>query len=144
MVGLLIIVTAAIFWQVLGHGFVDFDDDKYITNNRHIQQGFTMQNVVWAFTTFYGANWNPMLWMSFFTDCKLFGMGPMGFHLSNLLFHIANTILLFWILRRTTGSTWRSAFVAALFALHPLHVESVAWVTERKDTLSAFFWMLTI
>lgn len=143
-ISLLIILTLIVFWQVISFDFVDYDDDVYIINNPHIQQGLTVQNTVWAFTTFRMANWNPVLWLSFFTDYELFGKGPQGFHISNLFFHLAAVVLLYWILRRMTGSVWRSAIVAALFSVHPLHVESVAWVTERKDTLSACFFMLTI
>lgn len=143
-IGLLVILTLAVFWQILGFDFVDFDDMDYVVNNFHLQQGFTPHNVVWAMRTFACGNWHPMVWISLLIDHELSGMDPMVYHLSNLLLHLANALLLFWILRRMTGSVWRSAFVAALFAVHPTHVESVAWVSERKDVLSALFWMLTI
>jgi tetratricopeptide (TPR) repeat protein len=126
------------------NGFVNYDDDVYVTDNPHVQSGLTRQSVAWAFTTRYTGNWHPLTWLSHMLDCGLFGLNPLWHHLSSLLLHIANTLLLFWVLRRTTGAIWASAFVAAAFALHPLHVESVAWVSERKDVLSGFFWMLTI
>ena len=106
--------------------------------------GITTEAIRWAFTTGYAANWHPVTWMSHMLDVQLFGLKPRWHHLTNLLFHIANTLLLFFIFHRMTKAPWKSAFVAALFALHPLHVESVAWVSERKDVLSTFFWMLAM
>ncbi|MCJ7663010.1 MAG: tetratricopeptide repeat protein [Desulfobacterales bacterium] len=141
---LLIFTTLCAFWQVKGHDFLKFDDHVFITQNPMVQAGLTWTGLKWAFTTTQGGLWHPLIWLSFMLDYQLFGMNSGGFHLINLFFHITNTILLFLVLRRMTGTLWRSAFVAALFALHPLHVESVAWVTERKDVLSTFFWMLTI
>jgi len=140
----LIAATILAYWQVASHDFVSFDDLTYITDNPHVRTGLTFEGMSWAFTTFHGANWHPLTWMSHMMDCQLFGLNPGMHHITNLLFHIANTLLLFLVLGRATGSLWRSAFVAGLFALHPLHVESVAWVAERKDVLSTFFWMLTI
>jgi len=140
----LILVTLTAFWQVGNHGFVDYDDNQYITENSPIQSGLTARGIHWAFTTGHAANWHPLTWISHMLDIQLFGLKPQRHHLTNLLFHIANVLLLFFALRRMTKALWQSAFVAALFALHPLHVESVAWVAERKDVLSTFFFMLTL
>jgi tetratricopeptide (TPR) repeat protein len=109
-----------------------------------VQSGITLDGLRWAFTTKYTGLWNPLVWMSFMVDHEFFGLNAGGYHLTNLLLHILTTLLLFWLFHRMTGAVWRSAFVAALFALHPLHVESVAWISERKDVLSAFFWVLTL
>ena len=141
---LLAVATFMAFWQVTRCGFVSYDDPLYITENSHIQGGLTLGGFRWAFTTGYAANWHPLTWISHMLDVQLFGANPHVHHLTNLLFHLANTLLLFFVLHRMTKAVWRSAFVAALFALHPLHVESVAWVAERKDVLSTFFWMLTM
>ncbi len=140
----LIVVTLAAFEQLRNHTFLNFDDDVYITKNRNVQSGLTLEGVIWAFTTTHASNWHPLTWLSHMLDCQLYGLNPSGHHLTNLVFHIASTLLLFLVLERMTGALWRSSFVAALFALHPLHVESVAWVAERKDVLSTFFWMLTM
>ncbi len=140
----LAIAVFAIYWQVNKYDFVGFDDNEYITENRHVQTGLTSGNVTWALTTFHAGNWHPLTWISHMLDCQLFGLKPGWHHLVSLLFHIANTILLFLVLSRMTKGLWQSAFVAAIFAIHPLHVESVAWVAERKDVLSTFFWMLTM
>jgi len=140
----LAIITLASFWRVLVCGFLNYDDYEFVTLNRHVQTHFTWEAVKWAMTTGYEANWQPLTWMSYMLDWRLYKLNPLGYHLTNLLLHIASTVLLFLALRRMTGSLWRSAFVAALFAIHPLHVESVAWVAERKDVLSTFFWMLTM
>jgi tetratricopeptide (TPR) repeat protein len=128
----------------LRNGFVNFDDRPFVYENSHVQQGLSAASIGWAFRTIEGSFWHPLTWLSFMVDRQLFGQEPWGFHLTNLLFHAANTVLLFLALRRMTGAAWRSAFVAALFGLHPLHVESVAWVAERKDVLSTFFWMLAM
>jgi protein O-mannosyl-transferase len=140
----LTLVTLAVYWPVTCHSFVDYDDPAYITGNPHVTSGLTWANVVWAFTSSEAANWHPLTWISHMIDCDLYGLNPGGHHLTNLLFHIANTLLLFLFLNGTTGALWRSFFVAAFFAWHPLHVESVAWASERKDVLSAFFWILTL
>lgn len=140
----LAIVTIAVFWPVIGHQFVSYDDVDYVTGNPHVQTGFTAENIKWAFTSGQFANWYPLTWLSHMLDCRLFGLNPAGHHAVNLLFHLANVILLFLILFRMTGAHWRSAFVAALFAIHPLRVESVAWVSERKDVLSTLFLLLTV
>ena len=142
---LLLILTILItFWQVKNFDFVNFDDQVYVTANPKVQSGLTIDGVVWAFTTFRAGNWHPLTWLSHMLDCELYGLNPMGHHWTSLQIHLTNTLLLFFILQYMTGALWRSAFVAALFALHPLHVESVAWVSERKDVLSTFFGMLTI
>jgi len=140
----LILVTFGTFWPVLKHQFVKYDDDKYVTENPHITGGLTLQSVVWAFTTPHFYMWHPLTSLSHLLDYELFGLNPFGHHLTSLLLHIANVLLLFWVLKRLTGAVWPSAFVAAVFAVHPLQVESVAWVAERKNVLSALFWMLTI
>jgi tetratricopeptide (TPR) repeat protein len=136
--------TLALYWPVTGYPFINFDDSEYITENPVTQAGLTWHGLVWAFNGIHVGNWHPASWLSHMIDCQLFGTDAGGHHLVNVLFHIANTLLLFAFLRSATGFEWRSAFVAALFAWHPLHVESVAWIAERKDVLSAFFWLLTI
>jgi Tfp pilus assembly protein PilF len=144
IIGLLIIANLAVFWQVTGHDFVSYDDKAYITDNPRVQRGWTLKNITWAFTTRHHKHWHPVTWLSHMTDCQLFGLNPGRHHLINLVLHILNTLLLFLFFNRLTGAYLRSAMVAALFALHPLHVETVAWVADRKDALSAFFWMLTM
>ena len=141
---LLVFMTVLAFWQVARSEFINFDDNVYVTENSHVLQGITRGSITWAFTTGHASNWHPLTWISHMVDVQVFGLRPTWHHLMNLLFHIANTVLLFFILHRMTKALWQSAFVAALFALHPLHVESVAWVAERKDVLSTFFFMLTI
>jgi Flp pilus assembly protein TadD len=141
---LLIMTTLAVYWQVRHHEFLNYDDDDYVTENRHVQAGWTMESLAWAFTSRLHRHWHPLTWLSHMTDCQLFGLNPAGHHLSSVFLHLANALLLFFVLRRMTGALFRSAFVAALFALHPLHVEPVAWVADRKDLLSAFFWILTM
>jgi tetratricopeptide (TPR) repeat protein len=140
----LIITTLAVFWQVKDHEFISYDDNHYVTENPQVQAGLTIKSLKWAFTSIHSANWHPLTWLSHMLDVQLFGLKAGWHHLMNLFFHIANTLLLFLVLHRMTKALWQSAFVAALFALHPLHVESVAWVAERKDVLSTFFWMLTM
>ncbi len=141
---LLAAATLAVYWQARGHEFIAFDDDLYVTENENVKAGLTWQGVKWAFATNQAYNWHPLVWISHMLDCRLYKLNPAGHHFTNVLFHIVNTLLLFLVLNRMTSSIWRSAFVAALFALHPLHVESVAWVSERKDVLSTFFWILTM
>jgi tetratricopeptide (TPR) repeat protein len=141
---MLALVTLVVYWPMTHHDFTNFDDDGYVTGNYHVKSGLTWSGMVWAFKTTETANWHPLTWISHMVDCQLYGLNPGGHHLTNLLFHIANTLLLFLLLNELTGALWRSAFVAALFAWHPLHVESVAWAAERKDVLSAFFWMLAL
>ncbi len=140
----LCLITLAAFWQVRHNDFINLDDNLYVTDNPHVQEGLTFKGILWAFTSPYAGHWHPMTWLSHMIDYDLYGLKPGGHHTTNLLFHIANTLLLFLLLLRMTGAAWKSGFVAALFALHPLHVESVAWVSERKDVLSTFFLMLTI
>jgi len=141
---LLAAATLAVYWQVLGHDFIAFDDDLYVTENKVVQEGLTWRGIKWAFTTNQAYNWHPLVWISHMLDWQLYQSKPAGHHFTNVLFHIANTLFLFLVFSRMTGSLWRSAFVAALFALHPVHVESVAWVSERKDVLSTFLWILTM
>ncbi len=140
----LVSITFAVYWPAVNHEFVKYDDDKYVTDNREVKSGLGRQGVRWAFTSGYASNWHPVTWLSHMADCEFFGLRAGAHHLTSVLFHIANTLLLFVVLKRMTGAMWASAFVAAVFGLHPLHVESVAWVAERKDVLSTFFWMLTI
>lgn len=137
-------VTVAVYWPVLHNGFIDFDDDVYVTANTAVQQGLTVKGFIWAFTTFHAGNWHPLTWLSHMLDVELFDLNPMGHHATSLLLHTINSLLLCALLHRLTGFLWRSMFVAMLFALHPLHVESVAWVAERKDVLSTLFWFLTM
>lgn len=140
----LILVTLIVFEPVRRNGFVSYDDNTYVTENPHVIKGLNPQSIIWAFTTTHAGNWHPLTWLSHMLDCELFGLNPLWHHLVNLLFHIANTLLLFWVLKKMTGALWPGAFVAAAFAVHPLHVESVAWIAERKDVLSSLFWFLTI
>ena len=141
---ILVLATFAVYWHVTGHDFVLFDDKLYVYENSHIQNGLTVDSIIWAFTTTQAGLKIPLTWLSLMLDFELYGLNAGGYHLTNLLLHLANVLLLFFILKLMTGALWRSAFVAALFALHPLHVESVAWVTERKDVLSTMFWLLTM
>ncbi len=140
----LILSTLLVFWQVRSFDFVNYDDNAYVSENQHVLNGLTQDGIIWAFTTPNIGNWLPLTWLSFMLDCQLFGPNPGWMHLINLLLHLANTLLLFAVLKKMTGSLWPSAFVAAAFALHPMHVESVAWITERKDVLSTLFLILTL
>src|SRR5437667_5324953 len=137
-------MTFAIYAQVVGHHFITLDDDAYIKQNAMVNRGLTLAGVAWAFTTFDQGNWHPLTWIAHMIDSQLFGMNAGGHLLVNSLIHVANTLLVFWFLFRTTHARWPSALVAALFGLHPLHVESVAWAAERKDTLSTFFGLLSL
>ncbi len=121
-----------------------FDDDAYIIDNSHVNSGLTIENILWACKSYHAHNWHPLTWISHMLDYELYGLNPSGHHFTNVLLHAANALLLFLVLKRMTGNLWPSGFVAAAFALHPLHVESVAWAAERKDVLSTFFWILTI
>src|SRR5271155_372518 len=141
---ILAVTTLIVFWSATRCDFLNYDDPDYFTANPHVLSGLTPANFIWAFTTAHASNWHPLTWLSLMLDAQVFGKNPFGPHLTNLLFHAANTMLLFLLLRKLTATTWRSAFVAALFALHPLHVESVAWISERKDVLSAFFALLSL
>ncbi len=140
----LTILTLAVYWRVNQCDFITFDDPVYVTQNSHIQSGITLNGFRWAFSTRYYNVWHPLVWLSFMFDYQLHSLNAGGYHLTNLILHILSALLLFWLFNRMTGAIWKSAFVAAFFALHPLHVESVAWISERKDVLSAFFWMLTL
>ena len=136
--------TVALYWPVHRYDFVNYDDVDYVRRNAPVLAGLTVDSIRWAFTTLYAGFWIPLTWLSFMIDTQLYGTNAGGFHVTNLLLHAISTVLLFVLLSRATGRRWPSAFVAALFALHPLHVESVAWVTERKDVLSTVFLMLTL
>lgn len=140
----LVMLTLAVYWQVREYSFITYDDRDYVSENIQVQQGLTREGVLWAFTTNHAANWHPLTWISHMLDVQLFGLDSGAHHLVNVIIHCTNALLLFLLLHSLTKSIWRSAFVAAVFALHPLRVESVAWVSERKDVLSAMFWFLTI
>jgi protein O-mannosyl-transferase len=140
----LMTATLVVYSPLAQCGFVNYDDHEYVYQNSHVLAGLTSSGFRWAWTTFRAANWHPLTWLSLQLDAQLFGKQAWGYHLTNLLLHLANTLLLFALLRRLTGAAWRSALVAVLFAVHPLHVESVAWVAERKDVLSTFFGLLAV
>ena len=139
--GLIVVVVYA---QVGWHEFVNFDDPIYVYENPRVRSGLSWESARWAFTDSYAANWHPLTWLSLMLDAQIYGQDASGFHVTNMLLHLANVLLVLAVLRQMTGALWRSALVAALFAVHPLHVESVAWVTERKDVLCVLFWMLTL
>lgn len=142
---LLVVICLGAYWPVLSADFLSFDDPEYVTENEQVQSGLNRSTIRWAFTTFDNSNWHPLTWLSLIADYQLYGLKyPAGYHANNLLLHIANVLLLFGVLRAMTGMVARSAVVAALFAVHPLHVESVAWISERKDVLSTLFWLLTM
>ena len=141
---LLVAATLAFYDPIVHNQFVDFDDLSYIQKNNHVLTGLTWDNVKWAITTHRDGNWHPLTWLSHALDCQLFGLNPVGHHYTNLLLHAANAVLLFLLLRRATGFKWSSLVVAALFALHPVNVESVAWAAERKNVLSMFFFLLAL
>ncbi|MHC4316442.1 MAG: tetratricopeptide repeat protein, partial [Planctomycetota bacterium] len=140
----LVITALAAYWPILKCEFVKYDDDKYVTENPNVRRGITYDTVIWAFKKPHYHMWHPLTSLTHLLDYQLFGLNPTWHHLTSLLFHIASTLLLFGIFKRMTTAVWPSLFVAAAFALHPLNVESVAWVSERKNVLSTFFWMLTI
>jgi protein O-mannosyl-transferase len=140
----LVIATLALYYPVHEHPFINYDDTIYVTDNVQIQGGINWGTVRWAFTTFYLGTWNPLTWLSHALDCQLFQLNPAGHHDVNLLLHVINVVLLFWVLLRATGCPGRSFMVAALFALHPINVESVAWIAERKNTLSLLFFLLAL
>jgi tetratricopeptide (TPR) repeat protein len=141
---LLVLLTFVFYSPALKNEFVNYDDPEYVTANPHAQSGLSWDNIVWAFTSGHASNWHPLTWLSHMLDCQLFGQRAAWHHLVNVIFHAANSVMLFLLLRRMTGTHWRSAGAAALFAWHPLHVESVAWVSERKDVLSTCFFLLTL
>ena len=140
----LTLLTLAVYRQVGNYHFINFDDGGYIYENSRVIEGLTIDNIVWAFTTDHESNWHPITWISHMIDCDLYGLDPGRHHATNLFIHICNTLLLFLFLRKLSGALWRSALVAALFSLHPLQVESVAWISERKNLLCGLFWMLTL
>jgi len=142
--GALAVTTLAVYGQVISHQFISLDDDVYIGDNVMVMGGLTLKGIAWASTTFHAAIWHPLTWLSHMVDSQLFGLNAGGHLFVNVLIHVFNTLLLFVFLKRVTGARWGSAIVAALFALHPLHVESVAWAAERKDTLSTFFGLLCL
>ena len=136
---ILAFATLACYWPVSHFDFINLDDPVYVYRARMVQRGLTWPGVVWAFKCLDGGNWNPLVWLSHMADCQFYGLKAGGHHVTNLVLHIANVLLLFLVLKSLTGAVWRSVLVAAIFALHPLHVESVAWVSERKDVLSTLF-----
>ncbi|RLC28420.1 MAG: hypothetical protein DRH32_09110, partial [Deltaproteobacteria bacterium] len=138
------ILTVAVFRQLPSFDFINLDDNIYVTDNTHVRSGLTIENIRWSFETTYANFWHPLTWLSHMLDCRLFGLNPGMHHFSALLLHILNTLLLFTVFNRMTGKQMQSAVVAVLFAVHPLHVESVAWISERKDVLSTLFWLLTM
>jgi len=140
----LVLAIYAVYWQVSDHEFVYFDDSLYVTKNRYVQAGLSVEGFKWAFSFSEKGYWHPLTWLSHMLDCQLFGLNPGVHHLVNLMLHVANSVLLFLAFKRMTGARWQSAIVAALFALHPMNVESVAWVAGRKNLLSTLFWMLTM
>jgi len=142
---LLAVVTLALYSPAFGHPFIfNYDDDLYVNNNSHVKAGLTWDTVRWALTSTEYSNWHPLTWLSHALDCTLYGLNPHGHHVTNVLFHVLNVVLLFLLLVRATGAAGRSFLVAALFAIHPFNVESVAWVAERKNVLSTFFFLLTL
>lgn len=140
------VITLSVYVQVANHEFISYDDMDYVASNPHVTSGITVENVMWAFASVGGTtcNWHPITWLSHMADVQVYGMNPGAHHITNVVIHIASSVILLLLLFRVTGALWQSAFVAAMFALHPMHVESVAWVAERKDVLSAFFWFLTL
>lgn len=143
-IALLVALALLPYLQTLRHDFVNYDDNLYVSENPHVQQGLTIDSIAWAFTNAKGGNWHPLTWLSHMADVSVWGSKPGGHHFTNVILHAANTVLLFLVFAQMTGGIWRSALVAALFAVHPLHVESVAWVAERKDVLSTFFGLLAL
>jgi len=141
---LLVLITLSVYMQVVSFEFINYDTDRYVYENQYVKTGLTKKGISWAFSTLYASNWHPVTWLSHMLDVELFGLKPGFHHFNNVLFHSVNTLLLFWILARMTGDIWKSCLVAALFAIHPLHVQSVAWVAERKDVLSTFFGFLAV
>jgi len=140
----LIILTWAVFIQTLRYDFVNYDDPSYVYQNTTITSGINLANLAWAFTHIHSENWHPLTTITHMLDCQLYGLSAGWHHFTNVLLHAIAVVLLFLALQQMTGALWRSAFVSAVFAVHPLHVESVAWIAERKDVLSAFFFMLTL
>ncbi len=144
ILSIIIVLTAICFYQNLSHDFVNYDDSYFIYQNDNVSKGLSAESIGWAFTTTYMGVWHPITWLSHIIDCEIYGLNAGGHHLTSILFHLFNSILLFLILNMITGTIWRSALVALIFAIHPLHVESVSWIAVRKDLLSAFFVLLSI
>jgi tetratricopeptide (TPR) repeat protein len=140
----LILLVLAVYGYSIGFDFVHFDDNVYVSENPYVQKGLTWESVAWAFTTAYANFWHPLTWLSLMLDRHLWGPGPFGHHFFSIILHAINAVLLFWSLRAMTKDCWKSALVSAFFAVHPLHVESVVWIAQRKDVLSGFFWILTL
>jgi protein O-mannosyl-transferase len=141
---LLILASVALYNPVSRHPFINYDDDRYVSDNAHVRDGFNWQSIKWAFTSYDESNWHPLTWLSHMLDCQLFHLNPAGHHYTNALLHALNVVVLFWVLYAATSFVWRSFMVAALFALHPINVESVAWVAERKNLLSLLFFLLAL
>ncbi|MCY2924223.1 MAG: hypothetical protein NT031_02085, partial [Planctomycetota bacterium] len=144
MAVVLALVTVAIYWPAMRHDFVNYDDDLYVTSNLHVQAGLTLASMKWALLHPVTSNWHPLTIWSHMADCQFFGLNPWGHHLTSVLLHALSTVLVFLFLRGLTGAFWQSVLVAALFGWHPAHVESAAWVAERKDVLSASFGFLSL
>ncbi len=144
IVASLAVLVVAVYWQAVGFEFINFDDNSYVYENPFVSSGLSKDSIYWAFTHFHSANWHPLTWISHQLDVSMFGVNAGSHHATNIIFHLINTVLAFAVFSRLTGSVWKSAVVAALFAIHPAHVESVAWVSERKDVLSTMFWFLTM
>src|ERR1700694_5313892 len=140
----LAVITWAVFGQTFRHQFINYDDPLYVLDNAHVRAGLSWHGIVWAFTHVHSQNWHPLTTISHMLDCQLFGVNPGAHHLVNVFWHSITALLLFILLQQMTSRVWASAFVAAIFAIHPLRVESVAWISERKDVLSGFFFMLTL
>ena len=140
----LVMATVALYSPARHHPFVNFDDDAYVTENVNVKSGLSWDTMAWAFTSFYASNWHPLTWLSHALDCQFFGLDPGGHHDTSILWHALNAVLLYWVLLRATGYAGRSFMVAALFALHPINVESVAWIAERKNLLSMTFFLLAL
>jgi len=141
---LLVAIVWIVFGQTLKHEFINYDDGQYVRDNPVITSGLTLNGIRWAFTHVHSANWHPLTSISHMLDCQLYGLEPWGHHLTNVILHAAAAVFLFLALRTLTNTLWPSAFVAAVFAIHPLRVSSVAWIAERKDVLSGVFFMLTL
>ena len=144
LAALLAVATLAVYFPATRNGFVDFDDPLYVTQNEHVQAGLSWGNVAWAFRSIDAANWHPLTWISHMADCQFFGLNPTGHHAVSVLLHAINAVLLFLLLNKATGFRWRSLCVAGLFALHPLNVETVAWISERKSLLSMLFSLIAV
>jgi hypothetical protein len=140
----LTIITLAVFWPVTQHEFSNADESFYVTENTYVRSGITLDGVHWAFSNISAGLWHPLTWLSLMLDSQIYGLNPFGYNLTNLLLHILSTLLLFRLFNRMTGDIWKSAFIAALFALHPLQLVLFGSLHHRKDFLSVFFWMLTL